>query len=628
MAAAHGARCTNEVLVQASPEISRVSVQTDTLPGWLRPRLTEVLGPLEEAEWSAMAAETESVDLPAGAVLFEAGQQADDWYVVLAGRFSIVGPGTEEKSTLRLAEVGAGELLGELATLTGQPRTATVSAVRDSRVLRIGLGFVQTHWLSSPPRCAALLRHLALRLVDRTTPKARVTAICTVLLPAGPSVAIRALTEALAALLADYGRCLVVGGEELGAAVLSEALPPAEARQVWMRRDADLDRRALDCDHLLLLGRTEPDDWTRQALQRADQVLVLADAQASPQPLPHEADWLGMRRLQGTCAKATLVLIHPADARDPRGTAEWLAYRGNLQHRHLRAGDADSLARLARHVDGRGVALALSGGGARCFAQLGVVQAMRELGLPIDGLAGTSGGAMSGALIAQQLEPNALRDAARRFHEAKPFQRGTLPLVSLRHGKPIEAALQDALGDRQIEDLWLPLVMVSSNLTRAQPHIHRHGSLFEAVRASASLPGILPPWLMNGELLVDGGLVDNLPVELASQAIGPRVLAVDVTQDDVPRFDSSRYPSPWQLLAALPMGKHRAGPPGLLGILMHSLLLSSLAQTRQQRAAAQLCLQPPLSGMGMLSTGRWEAIIDAGYRHALEVLAPIREQWR
>lgn len=600
------------------------------LPSWLHPRLAEVLGAMDDVEWAELQSAAAVIDLAAGERLFDAGEPADHWYVVLSGRLAVLGPALSGAPPVRLGDAGAGELLGELGVLTGEPRSASVHAVRDSRLLRLSAPLMHGPLLRSPERATTLLRQLARRMADRSgAAPTRMVGLCITLLPAGPGLDLRAFAQGLASALCAWGSCVVCGLDDGPAAGLPPASQGEAARQAWMRVDAALDARALAADHVVLLADPQDSDWTRHALQRADHVLVVADADAPPEPRPHEAGWLAQRLRQSAPADATLVLLQPVGRRMPRGTAAWLDARPGLPHRHLSAdARADGWARLARHVTGRGWALALSGGGARCFAQLGVVQAMVELGIPIDGVSGTSGGAMSGALIAQGLAPEALRAAARRFHESRPFRRGTLPLYSLRSGAPLEAALRDGAGDLLIEDLWLPLVVVSANLTRAQPHWHRRGSVVDAVRASSSLPGLLPPWLHDGELLVDGGLVDNLPVDVARQCVAPRVLAVDVTEDTAPRFEAERYPSPWPDLSALWPDRQRQRPPGLLAILMHSLLLGSLAQTRRQREAADLCLRPPLPGVGMMATHRWAEIIAAGHRDALAGLAALAPETR
>jgi len=242
--------------------------------------------------------------------------------------------------------------------------------------------------------------------------------------------------------------------------------------------------------------------------------------------------------------------------------------------------------------------------------------------VPIDLVAGTSAGSLTGYLAAAGVADDAMRDAARRFHEAGPFKGYTLPLFSLLDGDRLSRALHAQCGDTRLEDLWLPLVAVSSNLTRRAVELHTRGPAWLALRASCSLPGLVQPVIRDGELLVDGGLSDNLPVDVARERLAGRVIAVDVTADLELHTAATAYPSPWLALPARVLRGRASGrlPPGLLEVMMHSLLLASLAHTRRMRQAADLCLRPDLARFGLLALARYDEIIAAGYRHARERL--------
>jgi NTE family protein len=228
---------------------------------------------------------------------------------------------------------------------------------------------------------------------------------------------------------------------------------------------------------------------------------------------------------------------------------------------------------------------------------------------------------MSGYVIAADTSDDDMRRSALLFHRARPFSGYTLPLFSLMRGERLSRALEDQCGQTLIEDLWIPFVAVSSNLTRKSVELHTRGLAWAALRASGSLPGVVEPWLRDGELLVDGGLIDNLPVGVARERLDGRVIAVDVSSAQPLRFDGGAYPSPWrQLLSRRKRRRDRPPAPGLLEVLLHSMLLASLASVEQMRLEADLCLRPELAEFGMLATGLHERIIDAGYRDASEPL--------
>jgi predicted acylesterase/phospholipase RssA len=251
------------------------------------------------------------------------------------------------------------------------------------------------------------------------------------------------------------------------------------------------------------------------------------------------------------------------------------------------------------------------------------VRALRERDIPVDLVAGTSAGAMAGYLAAAGASHEEMSRSALRFFQARPFKGYTLPLFSLLSGDRLSRALQEQCGDTQLEDLWLPLVAVSANLTRRSVELHTRGPAWQALRASCSLPGLVEPLIREGQLLVDGGLVDNLPVAVARERLAGRVIAVDVTADLDVSTTASAYPSPWFEFAARLVGRRgrkRGAPPGMFEVMMHSLLLASLAHTQRMRLEADLCLRPDLARFGLLALHQHGEIIEAGYRHAQQHL--------
>jgi predicted acylesterase/phospholipase RssA len=297
----------------------------------------------------------------------------------------------------------------------------------------------------------------------------------------------------------------------------------------------------VDCDQLegrhgfvVFLADAEPTPWTAQCLRHADHVLLVADATDRPTPRPVER-LVGERR-RTVPARSDLVLVHPPTTADPSGTRRWLG-RGTIDgHHHLRDGSAEHAARVARHVLDRPVVLVLSGGGARGMAEIGVIRALADLGIPVDAAGGTSAGALVAGCLARGWGPDRME---RTFRAAlvgfKPLDL-TLPAVALTTGRRVTERLRAAAADLDIEDLWLPFYCVSTNLSRNVGQVHESGPAWRAIRASFAIPGVFPPLPEGGDVLVDGGLVDNLPVARArARHGGATVVAVDVgTRRDLP----------------------------------------------------------------------------------------------
>jgi NTE family protein len=275
------------------------------------------------------------------------------------------------------------------------------------------------------------------------------------------------------------------------------------------------------------------------------------------------------------------------------------------------------LARLGRLITGRAVGLVMGGGGARGMAHIGVLRALDEANVPVDLIGGTSMGSIIAAGAALESTPETLRQKMRAvFVDDNPLNDYTLPIVALVKGRKVSQLLRQFLGDRSIEDLWRYFYCVSSNLTTGRQHIHRAGPLWRAVRASISIPGLLPPMVEQGEVLVDGGLLNNLPTDVMSEMRRGPIIAVDVTSDRVlsAAVEDLEDRSLWSMV------RHRGRAPGIAKLLVRAGTVSSDVQRKFSRAQADLLLEPPLGDVDMLSWDGFDRAYEAGYRHTLAAL--------
>ena len=551
------------------------------------------------------------VRLPAGGCLFRQGDPGDAAYVVVSGRLRIlVADGDDVR---RLGDVGWGESVGELALLTGAPRSATVIAARDTVLARIATADFETLLRRHPEAGLRLSRLLAERL-RRATERDDVGPVSRVavgVLPVGESVSARSLAAALAADLGLPGTALVG--------------PPAGEWAPGPSADAAMDAR--EDAHPIVVYAGEPGwtAWNATIAARADEILLVADAEEDPAHRPLDAGVAEAVRRGGT--RATLVLLHRPGHR-PSGTAAWLDPRPAIAHLHVRDGDPEETARVARWVTGRSTALVLGGGGARGWAHIGAARAIRELGIPVDLVGGTSIGALVGAAVADGMPVDEMRRRS-DGHIDRAID-VTLPLLSLLRGRRIGRGLRRVAPDgAAIEDLWRPLFIVATNLTRAEPLVMDRGPLVEAIRASVSLPGILPPVVRDGDLIVDGGVLDNLPVSAMRRRMGRgRIIAVDVS----PGVDLGRYDafdpdvSGWRLLweRVWHRGRRRR-VPSIVDVIQRTVVAGSVHLRRRGRASPDdLVLEPDLGDWALLDFGARDAIAEAGYRATVE---PLREWW-
>jgi NTE family protein/lysophospholipid hydrolase len=251
--------------------------------------------------------------------------------------------------------------------------------------------------------------------------------------------------------------------------------------------------------------------WTRRVLRQAYRVLIVGRAGDDPAPGPIETGANDM----GFTARRELVLLQADDRAQLTGTQAWLAPRQVATHHHVRLGRDDDLRRLTRRASGRAIGVVMGGGGARGFAHIGALRALSEAGVDVDVFGGASIGALIAAGHARGLTPENFLELAGLFASRKKLLDHTLPITSLMAGRKVSAVYQKVFGDLLIEDLWTPLFIMSSGLSRAHSAIHDRGSVWHAVRASTTIPAVFPPLLADdGEVLVDGGVMNNMPLDV------------------------------------------------------------------------------------------------------------------
>ncbi len=366
---------------------------------------------------------------------------------------------------------------------------------------------------------------------------------------------------------------------------------PPDGHPQWLRFSSWMEEEGPRHPYVVIEADATLTPWTRRAVRLADHIVLVADATATPEPGPIEVGLLAAHDHDRVRARHSRVLDHPQETRLPRGTQAWLSTRQLDSYHHVRMGDLEDLARVARILSGRAVGLTLGGGGARGYAHIGVAAALRELRIHIDMVGGTSMGSVIAGQVALGLSREEMIDLNPHFLSRKPFAQYTVPMVALLNAGRLQEGMQVAVGNTRIEDLWINYFAVSANLTTTEMVVHDRGPVWEAVRASVSLPGILPPFARGLHLLVDGGVINNLPGGVMRQRGAGSVIAVNVSAANDLRFPPSGLPTEWRIFwnKVLPFARP---VPGLAAIVTRTLLLASahraaLASRTRCRSRAQ-----------------------------------------
>ena len=571
-------------------------------------RENRTFGALSDAARKFVSEALEPVSIPGGAVLIREGDPADCLYLVAAGRLRVTTTDAEGNDH-PLAEIGRGDLVGEMAIITDRPRSATVYALRDTHLLRLSTDAFTKLSAKHPESVRALGTTVVDKLMQsRISGRASTPVVTVALLPLGPEPAIGEFIDRLER---SFARLTGAARRVDSAAAVEAVGPDLESRQLaaWCSD--------LEAEHELVLYAADPtpSPWTQACIRQADLILLVADATTRPEPRLIERIVPQSREVAQS--RSELVLLHPSWTQDPRGTSHWLSPRNVDRHHHVRVDREADVERVGRLLLSRGIGVVYSGGGARGISEVGVLRAMREAGIPIDVVGGTSIGSIMAGATARMMSADEVAALLRTsLVEGKSPVDVTFPAVSLATGARVTRQMQDAAAGLDMEDGWLNGFCISTNLTRGEVEVHRRGPGWFALRASFSIPGVFPPMrTASGDVLVDGGVLDNMPVStMRSHHDGVRVVAVDVgSQRDVRAgaLPESGVVSGWRWLVE--RVDPRAPTIEMAGLMKVLMRITELGGGGNPADRGDLYIRPEVDGVGMLDFKAFDRLVQSGY---------------
>lgn len=561
---------------------------TSSTPAFLR--RVPVLSALDDELLSRLASEVTEIEIRAGDWLVRRGDRGESLFLIRSGQLEVVDEGPPE-TVIRLLRRGS--VLGELALLTREVRSASVRAKRDSHLLELDRDRFERLIADAPTFAIGLTRAMGAQLAATRAPAA---------MP-GPPRTIAGLAldddspidEAAGLLLdclAEHGSVARLTKEDLGGG--SDLL-------------SALERAEREFDRVLLVGdATAPgEEWTAFCLREADTIFALTRGRPNRAWTRHPDALLGCELvvLADSAPPELLESLRPQEVQ--------LIPDGSDLEPHLEV--------TARRLVGRSVGLVLSGGGARALAHLGVIEELVEAGIKIDRVGAVSLGSVVGAGFAAGHSPAEISELFRAaFLDVNPTGDYTIPVFSMIRGARTRSLLEGFLSERRIEELHRRFFCVSCDLVGREPVVHRVGRMRDAVLASLSIPGVFPPVVTpNGRLLVDGGVLDNLPVgTMAAGGEGP-VVAVDVT-GEIGSFRKPGRPGIERL--GSPFRRYLTGSeadvPRLAETIVRTVTVGSADTAEAARRHADLVIQPDVGGVGLLDWRQLDYVRLSGRKAA------------
>lgn len=564
-----------------------------------------------------LASSLELKQFSGGTQIITEGTDSDSMFILVSGRLRV---SRLDKNGKRLLynEILPGECVGETGMILQQTRTADITALRDSILASLSQdkfqALIEKHPLAiNKAFSQAIYSHL--RHQRRVAEQKRAQSFGLVPLNKDADLSI-------------VGKGLHLALSKLGKTHLRIISDECNNNRGNSAEHYDLDQLEADNQYILYQVDSHNIEDIKRVFNQVDQIVFVANGNTGTgiseieSQIRQEAGYDLMRK--------HLALIYPDGTTRCNDRLDWLVDRDVERVYPVKRNSAKDFESMSRFLIGKAVGVVLGGGGARGFAHLGVLRAFEEANIPIDILGGNSMGALIGATLAFGIPREDIHHVI--LENAKGMMSPSLPLISLLSNKNFKNSLIKIFGETKVESLWLPYFSAACNLSKANTTVLDKGLLWKAVLASNSPAGLLPPIVETGQLLVDGAILENVPVQAMRTRLGTKlerrrgngtIIAIDVdVKDDLTVDEQLSEVSSWDAI------KGRIVPsspkiPGLANILMHVAHIGGLAQRFRTKSAADYYLEPPVGGFPMMAYKSAEQIIEAGYEYTVQQL----EKW-
>lgn len=554
-----------------------------------------LFGNVNAASLQHLAARAKAVPIQAGETLIQAGDASHTMYIVATGRLRAVFPNGQVAG-----DIARLEPIGEIGVLTGEPRNATVYALRDSLLYAFNRRDLYRFAIAEPAALMAITQVIIHRMREpnretrlRAARKIRTLAVVS----ASPTVSSTTFARELEQALGGHTPLIT------SALLQQHNLQQEESQRHWLRQ--------MEFDHKQIVFDIEGDaNWQTLALHQADRIIVVADTGTIT------ADHLKMAFQKANPRASIELVIQRADNEASPHTLSLKRSLAAHNHYYVRPHHPEDMKSLARQLTGYGVGVVLGGGGARGFAHIGLLRAMRELDIPVDVCGGASMGAFVAALHAcnydEKTTIHLLKDTFIRHNLLNDYR---LPIVSLIAGKKFRKHLHSIFGSQCIEHMHTPFFCVSTNLTHARSEEHNEGLLADWLAVSMCIPGLAPPAVWQDSLLCDGAVVNSLPTDVMQRLGRGLIVASDVSTEDAvsapiaggnnPDFDAvyRRYPD--------------GGRVQLKDILFRTTTLAAESGRTLRAERADLYLRMPVEKIGTFDWKKIDETIECGYEYAM-----------
>ncbi|ARM34769.1 cyclic nucleotide-binding domain-containing protein [Legionella longbeachae] len=547
------------------------------------------------------------------ALLIKKGEHTNDLYILIKGRLFYQVTDAEDNVTYQ-GEMNEGSIIGEMSLLSDLPRSAHVYTLRDSIILKLS----KNNFLKLSKSYPELLNKITQFTIKRLTnslqgvppPTSRNKSIA--IIPIRP--------------IPDFEFQLqdIIFRHSYGEKILLLTSRCLEIQKNFLDANGNMSNEGIlwinqqekEFSFIFYLADETLTNWTKFCIRQADSLAFLATAEEHDYDLSEVENYI--IESQHHFAKRSILLIMHNTPTRPSNTQNWLQKRSVNAHYHLRKNTTAGISRMMRIFTDNTISLVLSGGGARGLAHIGVYRLLEERGIPVDYIAGTSMGAMLAATFAMGYNSSEIFDLVEEYLIKGAKIDFTFPYIAIAAGKRAADNLRRLYGEKnQIEDLWLNYFCVSTDLISQNSYVHDRGLLWESIRSSISLPFIYPPVAFNDKLLIDGGVLNNIPIDVMRRySNSSKIIASNISSKH--SFKPTPLPyslSGWKLLYNKFLGK-KTLPISLGELVLQLLTISSQQNTERVMSMADYGISLKVEQFGILDFKKYKEITDAGYQQA------------
>lgn len=562
-----------------------------------------------------------------GDTLFEQNDEPDGLHVVLSGRFNVESADQHGKEII-IAEVQARATVGEFSLLGGGKRSASVYATRESTVAFLTRADFDEIIATNPDMLLSLSKIVVNRHGQNRNAYQRAADRTFVLIPLDSNIPLRRFVQQMKRQMRKSGNPLLLDSRDFDLLYGKKGVSQTPLKHDFNTSITEwLDDKEVSFSETIYVGDRQWNDWTIRCINRADKILLIANCEDDNSAQIRAVEEAINKHYANSHVKPAqeLILLHPKNTKYPSNTARWLKPRQVSAHHHIRLDDENHMARLTRRMRGKARAVVFSGGGARGYAHLGVQRLLEEHNLQIDYFGGSSMGGLLAASMAMGHPSERITQLSAVFANKRALFDYTLPLTSLMKSAKLTRFCKSVYRDTKVEDLWTPFFCVSSNLSDGKEVLHERGELWRIVRSTISLPGVFSPVpTSQGQLLIDGAVLNTFPVDIMHQKLGSasEIIGVNVSQITELKhyYDYGTSLSGWRVLLNRLKGRNRGEKlPRIAETLLRATDIKSIVRLQEVKELLDVLVEPDVSHISLLDFKSYERISDIGYAEAKRV---------